>query len=105
MFVREDDKIFLMGQDVEEDWEPADEEDNSFNDDDGDAGRLREVKRPTDCKDIKKVESGTNYRLILTEEGKLFFSGEDKDEVFIFIESDDDGDDAGNDDDGDDGDN
>jgi alpha-tubulin suppressor-like RCC1 family protein len=40
--------------------------------------RMRLIERPEDCQNYKKVSAGKFFRLILTQEGKLFFSGQNK---------------------------
>ena len=60
MFVNEDDSLWAMGKGLSG---PKDQ------------GWLRELERPTDCRDFKKVFHGKQFRLVFTESGKLFVNG------------------------------
>ena len=60
LFVCENEQIFAMGIGL---TGPQDK------------GWLREIKKPADCRNFKKVIHSYQYRMILTEEGKVFVNG------------------------------
>ena len=41
-------------------------------------GKHRLLTRPDDCRDYLEYQTGKFFRLVLTKEGKLFFSGQNK---------------------------
>lgn len=40
--------------------------------------KLKVLNRPADCNDYKDYRAGKFFRLLLTNSGKLFFSGQNK---------------------------
>ena len=60
LFVCENEQIFAMGKGLTGSQ---------------DRGWLREIKKPADCTNFKKVIHSYNFRMILTEEGKVFVNG------------------------------
>ena len=60
LFVCENEQIFAMGKGL---TGPDDK------------GWLREIKKPADCRDFKKVIHSYKFRMILTTEGKVFVNG------------------------------
>ena len=103
MLVSEDGKIFMMGREkkfVDLYGDEDQDEDDAFggegDEDDRPSGKMREVKKPSDCTQFKKVLTLPEQRMILTEQGKLFFSGDNQGEILKFKE-----DEGGDDDDAD----
>jgi len=64
MFVGNDDEIMGMGY-------RASGKDEGMH-------KLRMIEKPEDCKNYLKVETGKFFRLLLTKDHKLFFSGQNK---------------------------
>ena len=51
-----------------------------------DKGWIREIPRPGDCHNYKKVLHSSTFRLILTERGRLFVNGHGFDDVITLVE-------------------
>ena len=101
MFICEkNEDIYMMGRekDFREPPDPENEaaEQEEEEEDERPSGVLRKVKKPKACKNIKKVGTGAEARMILTEDGKLFFSGNNENEIFKFKQDDTDADDEDN---------
>ena len=48
----------------------------------GDNCRLRRIETPAECRNYKKVVQGKFHRVILTQDGRVFFNGQNRKYMF-----------------------